>query len=107
MLSKIIYLSLCFLADKGPGLITNRSAGGITAGVILGLAAVVGIAIAVAVYIIIRGVTRPLAKGGQGNEDFSLACERSERGSRGQIPLAGVQGAEPAGGGPGGGAPGS
>ena len=42
-----------------------------------------------------RGVTRPLTKGGQGNEDFSLACERSERGSRGQSPLAGVQGAEP------------
>ena len=42
-----------------------------------------------------RGVTRPLAKGGQGNEDFSLACERSERGSRGRSPLAGVQGAEP------------
>ena len=42
-----------------------------------------------------RGVTRPLAKGGQGNEDFSLACERSERGSRGGAP----------GGGPGGRAP--
>ena len=81
-----------------------------------------------------RGVTRPLAKGGQGNEDFSLACEGSERGSRGRSPLqgsrgqsplagvqgaeppvgvqgaeppAGVQGAEPPGGGPGGGAPGS
>ena len=35
---------------------------------------------------IYRGVTRPLAKGGQGNEDFSLACERSERGSRGRSP---------------------
>ena len=51
-----------------------------------------------------RGVTRPLAKGGQGNEDFSLACERSERGSRGlhprrgsreQSPLAGSRGQSP------------